>query len=229
MSSFEFLTGRGSSEIILSPELNTQIHQDVLVDLISLREEAAHIGFELSITSAYRSFERQLAIFNAKAKGEKPILDERGQTLNPNSLTDEEKLFAILRWSALPGSSRHHWGTDLDIYDKKAVPADYHLQLIPEEFENGGPFTAFHDWLDERMKEKRFPFFRPYSEDRGGVSPERWHLSHRLASSIDKEYTLAIFQKNIEEAEIELKDLILEKSSELFLRFVKNTTRPPWP
>ena len=229
MSSFEFLTGRSANQILLSPELNTQVHQDILVDLINLREEAAHQGFELAITSAYRSFERQLAIFNSKARGERAIQDEKGQILNPHTLTDEEKLFAILRWSALPGSSRHHWGTDLDVYDKKAVPADYRLQLIPQEFENGGPFSLFHDWLDERMQSHNFTFFRPYSQDRGGVSPERWHLSHRLATSIDKEYTLAIFQKNIEEADIELKNLILEKSSELFLRFVKNTTTPPWP
>ncbi len=229
MSSFEFLTGRSADEILLSPELNTQIHQSILVDLINLREEAAHQGFDLSVTSAYRSFERQLAIFNAKARGERAIQNEKGQVLNPHTLTDEEKLFAILRWSALPGSSRHHWGTDLDIYDKKTVPADYRLQLIPQEFENGGPFALFHDWLDEKMQNKNFPFFRPYSEDRGGVSPERWHISHRLACAFDKEYTLAVFQKNIEESSIELKDLILEKSSELFLRFVKNTTTPPWP
>ena len=228
MSSFDFLTGRATSEIIPAPELNTQIHQDILVDLICLREEASHAGFDLSITSAYRSFERQLAIFNAKAKGEKTILDEKGQILNSNSLTDEEKLFAILRWSAIPGSSRHHWGTDLDVYDKKAIPSDYRLQLIPQEFESGGPFSPLHNWLDERMKESSFPFFRPYSEDRDGVSPERWHLSHRLACTFDKEYTLAIFQNNIEEADIEFKNLLLEKSSELFLRFVKNTTKPPW-
>ena len=32
---------------------------------------------------------------------------------------------AILLWSALPGASRHHWGTDFDVFDRAAVPPDY--------------------------------------------------------------------------------------------------------
>ncbi len=37
---------------------------------------------------------------------------------------------AILRWSALPGASRHHWGTDIDVYDRGCSSgAAYALQL----------------------------------------------------------------------------------------------------
>ena len=53
-----------------------------------------------------------------------------------------ERIEAILPWSALPGASRHHWGTDVDLIDRKATPPGYRVQLTPEEFEPGGPFAA---------------------------------------------------------------------------------------
>jgi len=43
-------------------------------------------------------------------------------------LRASEKIASILRWSALPGTSRHHWGTDLDIIDAKALTAEMKVQ-----------------------------------------------------------------------------------------------------
>ncbi|OUJ58170.1 hypothetical protein BTO03_18865, partial [Vibrio parahaemolyticus] len=42
-------------------------------------------------------------IWNGKFEGELPILDSNSLPLNKAALSDEEKLKAILRWSALPG------------------------------------------------------------------------------------------------------------------------------
>ncbi|NIM47861.1 MAG: D-alanyl-D-alanine carboxypeptidase family protein, partial [Gemmatimonadales bacterium] len=84
-----------------------------------------------------------------------------------------------LRWSALPGASRHHWGTDLDVYDLAARPEGYEVELIPEEVDAGGMFGPLHEWLDGRIAaDAAFGFFRPYERDRQGVAPERWHLSY---------------------------------------------------
>ena len=64
------------------------------------------------------------------------------------------------------------------MYDAKAVPAGYSVQLTPAEVAPGGPFDALHRWLDERMAAHASEgFYRPYARDRGGVAPERWHLS----------------------------------------------------
>ncbi|MEM8562953.1 MAG: M15 family metallopeptidase, partial [Pseudomonadota bacterium] len=94
-------------------------------------------------------------------------------------LSPAAKVRAILRYSALPGSSRHHWGTDLDVYDAAAIEPGYRLQLSPQEVETGGVFDAMHCWLDECMATgASFGFYRPYHIDRGGVAPERWHLSY---------------------------------------------------
>lgn len=228
MFSFEQLTGRSEKEIIFAQELNAQVHSETLSDLLQLKSDASKEGFDLRLASAFRSFERQLAIFNGKARGEKKLLNQEGKEISSNDLSDNEKLLAILRWSAFPGASRHHWGSDFDIYDQAAVSPDYRLQLSPQEFSQGGPFERFHDWLDGRMTEKDFPFYRPYNQDRGGVHPERWHLSHKISQEYFQQYSLETFKKNIEESPIELKDLILKNAQEFFERFVKNVTLPPW-
>ena len=95
------------------------------------------------------------------------------------ALAPPDQLHAILRYSAIPGTSRHHWGTDLEVYDAAAVAADYRLQLTPREVEAGGVFDALHCWLDDRMAAGASRgFYRAYARDRGGVAPERWHLSY---------------------------------------------------
>ncbi|WP_350595574.1 M15 family metallopeptidase, partial [Pseudoalteromonas sp. 45-MNA-CIBAN-0466] len=94
---------------------------------------------------------------------------------------DIDKCIAIMLYSALPGASRHHLGTDLDIYDKSAVSDDYVLQLSPNEYQQGGPFAKLSQWLDTHLAE--FGFYRPYQYDLGGVAPELWHISHIAQSA----------------------------------------------
>ena len=148
-----------------------------------LRERANRAGFNLRVASGYRSYQRQLSIFNAKATGERAIVDDAGRMLLPATLSDTALLAAILRFSALPGVSRHHWGTDVDVWDSAAVNADYQLTLTTEEYADGGVFSAMSQWLDEHIvADNAEGFFRPYASDRGGVAPEPWHLSYRPAT-----------------------------------------------
>lgn len=226
---FEELTGRSEKELIFAPDWNVSLHKKTLIDLTQLKEEAKKVGFEFCVASAFRSFERQQVIFNTKAKGQKPILDAEGKEILSATLNDHDKLFAILRWSALPGASRHHWGSEFDVFDQNAISKDYHLQLIPQEFSHGGPFERLNNWLEEMMQNKNFPFYRPYFQDLGGVSPEPWHLSHKLSQEYFEQYTFEVFKKNIEISQIEFKELILDNAHQLFDRFVTNVTQPPWP
>lgn len=148
--------------------------------LRQLRDAAAAAGFELAVASSFRSFERQLAIWCGKVAGERPVLDSQGQPLDITRLSDEQLLWAILRWSALPGASRHHWGTEIDVFDRAAVAPDYRLQLVPAEYQQDGPFAGLAEWMAARLaRDDLFGFYRPYACDRGGVAPEPWHLSYR--------------------------------------------------
>ena len=155
---------------------------ELAISEIRLPEEHLFTAFLRDI-SERRSFERQLAIWNGKASGARKVHDDAGREVDITRLAPAEQLHAILRFSALPGTSRHHWGTDLDVYDAAAVPPDYRVQLSPSEVAAGGVFDALHNWLDARMGagESR-GFYRPYNEDRGGVAPERWHLSYAPAA-----------------------------------------------
>lgn len=101
--------------------------KDICGDLARLDALLAENGFRLRLESAYRPFEKQLSIWNRKAAGELPLLDEFGKPMQRPS--DEEKLmYAILTWSALPGASRHHLGTDIDVVDANACPEGYEVQ-----------------------------------------------------------------------------------------------------
>jgi hypothetical protein len=144
-----------------------------------LQAAAREAGFDLQTASAFRSFERQRLIWNAKVEGRRPVLDDRDAVVDLSALEPEKQIERILRFSALPGASRHHWGTDVDVFDAAALPDGYRLGLTLAEVAPGGLFDAFHCWLDERIAAgESFGFYRPYDEDRGGVSPERWHLSY---------------------------------------------------
>lgn len=172
------LTGQDDSHLVTLPD-GHRLQNEVTQAFAALQAEARQSGFELSIASSFRPFSRQMAIWNGKASGARPVHDDEGRAVLMTQLSPEEKLHAILRYSAIPGSSRHHWGTDLDVYDAAAVPAGYQLQLSPQEVAAGGLFDPLHRWLDERMAAgESHGFYRPYAWDRCGVAPERWHLSY---------------------------------------------------
>ncbi|MEH6468437.1 MAG: M15 family metallopeptidase [Porticoccus sp.] len=198
---------------------NCLLHKAVLSPFQTLQEAAVIQGYDLQVASAFRSFERQLMIWNAKARGERPVLDEHGQPLSIENLSEKEKVFAIMRWSALPGCSRHHWGTDMDIWDSAAVPLDYVLQLRPDEYQQGGPFHSLSCWLDEHAE--AFGFVRPYAIDRGGVAPEPWHLSYTpvarvFEAKLDTQYICKI----LDNSDLILRDTILDHLDEIISRFI---------
>ncbi|MEP5566739.1 MAG: M15 family metallopeptidase [Halioglobus sp.] len=171
------LTGRDESHLLTLSD-GHRLHPQAAAAFAGLQEDASAAGFELAIASSFRSYERQLAIFNGKACCQRSVHNDEGQVVDMASLDAAGKLAAIFRFSALPGASRHHWGTDLDVYDLAAMPQGYQLKLSPEEVAPDGMFGPLHDWLDRRMaKSESHGFYRPYAQDHGGVAVERWHLS----------------------------------------------------
>jgi LAS superfamily LD-carboxypeptidase LdcB len=196
-------------------------------DFLRLQKKALQAGFDLQITSAFRDYERQLKIWNTKARGERALMDDFGSPLVYQVLTPTEIMFSILRWSALPGASRHHWGSDIDIFDGSKQKVE-DVQLTPQECEGDGPAAKLHDWLDEQINNNEsFGFYRPYASDKGGVSPERWHLSYwPISQEIYKSYTMELFQKNIEDSSIELKEIVLENLITIYQRYLMNVDSP---
>ena len=75
----------------------------------ALSRRAASEGFDLRPASAFRDYDRQARIVNEKWSGSRPVEDEAGRLIVRTSMSDTAWLDAILRYSALPGTSRHHW------------------------------------------------------------------------------------------------------------------------
>jgi LAS superfamily LD-carboxypeptidase LdcB len=221
------LTGQSETHLCSEEDgerLGARVHRDAVASLAKLRAAAAGEGFDLAIFSGFRSFERQLSIWNRKATGQLAVLDSNARPLDIKLLEPRELVFAILRWSALPGASRHHWGTDVDVYDQAAKPEGYEIELIPKEVEAGGIFGPLHEWLDRRIAGgTSFGFFRPYDADRHGVAPERWHLSYApVASVYARLLTADVLRETVERADLALRDLVLANLQEIYRRFVTN-------
>lgn len=199
------------------------VHVNVQAPLLQLVERAESAGFTVRIASGFRSFERQLAIWNAKALGRREVLDSAGCPLALEYLSSYEKVLAILRWSALPGASRHHWGCDIDVYDAQAVASDYCVQLTQSECEADGVFAPFHAWLTQQLSgpDTNLGFVRPFDIDRGGVAPEPWHLSYApLADIYSRHLSVELLQQQLAGTQLELKATVLDNLEEIYARFI---------
>jgi LAS superfamily LD-carboxypeptidase LdcB len=199
------------------------IHKEVVQPFKILRRAAAQDGFDIRICSGFRSFERQRIIWNEKMSGIRPTFNDDGQLVVLEQLNDWQKLQAVMRWSALPGASRHHWGTDFDVYDANAMSDGYQIQLVPEECEGQGLFAPFHDWLSNFFCQNPNNFFRPYLEDKGGIAPELWHISY---APISNQYSEQLTNNIIRDAllcrqEIKYLPAVLTFFDDLVERFVK--------
>lgn len=214
----DLLTGRSEMHLTLLPGSSARIHRAVAEPFERLRKKAHTAGFELDVVSGFRSFEAQVGIWNAKAAGKRPVLDPAGKPLDIHRLSPKELVYSILHWSALPGASRHHWGTDIDVIDRLSVPPGYTVQLVEAETRRGGMFHLLHEWLDRHMEEEGF--FRPYQKDLGGVQPERWHLSHApTARPLYAAHTVEQLRAALQNSSLTLKDTVLAELPEIFDRF----------
>ncbi len=223
----EECTGRTQSHLVPLDQ-DYLVHQEALIAFNSLKEEASFAGFDLTAVSTFRPFEEQLEIWNNKALGKRALLSDEGEPLDFNSLSEEEVVFRILRWSALPGASRHHWGTDIDVIDRKGLPGpDYRVQLVPSEYAENGIFGGLSSWLDQRIKDREaFGFYRPYDTDRGGVAPEMWHLSMRpVANEYLNDFSFEVFEEFLNSdayKTMELRHIVLKNAKKIYEQFVAN-------
>ena len=195
------------------------VDRAIVDDLKSLSREASANGFELCLESAYRTFEKQLSIWNRKARGELPLLSETGERME-RPKDEEELMYAILTWSALPGASRHHLGTDIDVVDGAACPEGYEVQLTPAECD--GMFAKFHAFLTARMDaDMSFGFSRVFVPGRGKIKPEGWHLAHLPTSRRRLEhFSLTVLREIYERSDMECKRVVLARLPELAENYI---------
>ena len=186
---------------------------------------AENDGLSLTIASGFRDFERQLSIWNNKFTGKISVKDNRNNIVEIKALSDKEKLDAILLFSALPGASRHHWGTDIDVYAENLLSENQSLQLETWEYESNGPFTKLSQWL--ALNSSAFDFYFPYDKYRGGVAVEPWHLSYApLAEKFQHQLSIELLSETIVNSNIQGKKAILNNLDDIFNRYIINVGEP---
>lgn len=135
-----------------------------------MQSEALKDGIDIEIVSSYRSFEHQKRIWTRKYS--KYI----SQGFSPQVAIDK-----IIEYSTIPGTSRHHWGTDIDIIDgSKAKPKDV---LLTQHFKKEGIYHALKKWLDINAGDYGFCLVYTNDSERRGFKYEPWHYSYTSTSS----------------------------------------------
>ena len=218
----EQLTGQSQSHLseVVIGQKAFLVHLEVGNDLLRLKQAATQAGFNLNIASGFRDFERQKTIWNNKILGHSAILDSASQPIECSTLSELEKVMAILRWSALPGGSRHHWGSEFDLFDRDLLPQGVQLKLEPWEYLQGHQ-TPFYQWLKDNLAQ--FGFFFPYADDLGGVAPEPWHISHKhTAHDCLAQLSPAILEQQLRLDPILAMEEVLSQLDYIYTQFITN-------
>jgi LAS superfamily LD-carboxypeptidase LdcB len=220
------LTGRARTHVQLVAELGCVLHPRAASALLAMRSAAREEGLELAAVSGFRDLGQQLAIWNGKFLGARALLGVDSRPLQARDLNETERVAAILVWSALPGASRHHWGSDCDVIDRKALAPGEKVELISTDFGPGGRYARLASWLSGHAH--HYGFFLPYDRDRGGVQPEPWHLSFAPVSgpaltAMSKE----LLAEALSGVELEGRSTVLAELPRLYERYVAAVARPP--
>ena len=149
------------------------LHQETFEAFKKMFAAAQKDKINLKIISSTRTFQQQKQIW--EGKWTRFAKDAPGA---------EQRARKILEYSAMPGTSRHHWGTDIDLND-----------LNNPAFKKGGKYASTYDWLQQHAS--AFGFCQPYTakgpERPHGYEEERWHWSYTpLAGDLLSQYLQTI-------------------------------------
>jgi len=134
------------------------------------------------IVSATRNFNSQKSIWDNKWTGKKkyPVASDIVKISDPL-----QKATKILEYSSMPGTSRHHWGTDFDI------------NQLNNSYYQKGEGKIIYNWLKKNAA--KYGFAQPYTEGRlNGYKEEKWHWSYMpLSKQFLKDWN-SVYNKNPE-------------------------------
>ena len=172
--SFDDLTGRfqpGSHpDFVAIPapyaaETGMYMRKAAFAAFKDMADAATKDGVSLRIISATRNFDRQKQIWEGKWLG-KRLVD--GQDLSKTIADPAKRAAKILEFSSMPGTSRHHWGTDID------------LNSLQNSYFDKGTGLKVYQWLVAHAGS--YGFCQPYSARSTGrttgYEEEKWHWSY---------------------------------------------------
>ena len=190
----EILIGIDNSRIVSDTIL---LEKETYSAFIKMKDAAEKDGIIIKLVSGFRDFYRQQMIWNNKYK----------KFTNEFSLDGPTAIKEIIRFSTIPGTSRHHWGTEIDIIDKN-FENEKDL-LISKKYEEGGIFSSLKKWMDKNSK--RFGFYIVYDDDsnRPGFEYEPWHYTYKPVSDLyQREFLKLNLKSIISKTKVEGKEFI---------------------
>lgn len=161
------------------------MRKEALAAFQKMRKAAAQDGITLRIMSAARSFSHQKRIWEGKWNGNRLV---EGKNMKTTYSDAADRARFIMKYSSMPGTSRHHWGTDIDINS-----------FSPFYF-NSGRGAKEYEWLVDNAH--KFGFCQTYTEKGkerpDGYEEEKWHWTYMpIAKPL-----LMFFKKNVTGADI---------------------------
>ena len=162
-----FLLGKEN----LKETLKSGLLHEAYLKFKQMQNDAKKESIEIEIVSGYRSYEKQKDIWNNKYNKN-----------FENGILGIKNINRIIQYSTLPGTSRHHWGTDIDIIDKRFVPKGD--LLIEKNYTENGIYSQLFYWMKKNSKKYGFYLVYDDSPKRKGFKFEPWHYSYKPLSVI---------------------------------------------
>ncbi|WP_460217983.1 M15 family metallopeptidase [Psychroserpens sp. MEBiC05023] len=184
--SYDELIGKGQPELYGE---QFKLRKEAYNAFILMATHALKSDIRIQAVSSYRSFSHQNRIWERKYKH-----------YTRQGLSPENSIKKIIEYSTIPGTSRHHWGTDIDLIDANVTQP--RRVLLPSHFEDNGCFSKFKTWMDQHANNYGFYLVYTNKYDRKGFKYEPWHYSYKPLS---KPY-LTAYKKLI------LKDIITSEN-----------------
>jgi LAS superfamily LD-carboxypeptidase LdcB len=156
---------------------NFQLRLEAANAITEMMEAAYKDGLLIWCSSSYRSFFAQKEIWNNKF------------SFFSKEIKDQKNVFdEVIKYSAIPGTSRHHWGTDIDVIDSLGYPNSYPLST--QNFISHGEYQYLQYWLEKNAS--KFDFYEVYTDNknRTGFLYEPWHYSYAPLSKLILEQVL---------------------------------------
>ena len=183
----EELLGQGDPELFGD---GFALRKEAYDAFLKMKAAAAQSGIDIQVVSSYRNYAHQNRIWERKYK-----------RFTDQGLSPQEAIEKIIAYSTIPGTSRHHWGTDLDIIDgSQPTSGDV---LVPSKFHEDGPFCKLKEWMDSHSEDFGFYLVYTEDEDRKGFKYEPWHYSYApLSKTYLKDYRKLDIKKRLEEEKL---------------------------
>lgn len=200
----DFLIGK-SDYTFKGPSWKMQ--QETYTAFQKMKKAAASDGLHIEVVSAYRSFKRQKQIYEGKYK-----------RFTAAGLAPLDAINKIIEYSTIPGTSRHHWGTDIDIIDANGTPRPSSV-LQAKHFHGAGPFCKLKEWLNTNAAD--FGFYEVYTDNaqRKGFKYEPWHFSY---APVSKKLLVDYCKLDVKQILLEEKLLGAEHFTDAFIAKYRN-------